>query len=144
VTWQVVHERKNTVFWNIHFRGDSRSNTSLGLVTPFIPRPLLECNRSRLASMKFPFAFILASTIVAMWRKLRNNELDVLMRTRRLFRNVCSRATIMPVSSLHTRLIHISPSYWAIILFVSNNSRIGFVCATSLLLKNIQSDMNHN
>jgi len=31
------------------------------------------------------------------------------MRTRRLLRNVCYRAIIMPVSSLHTRFTHISP-----------------------------------
>jgi len=31
------------------------------------------------------------------------------MRTRRLLRNVCYRVIIMPVSSLHTMLIHISP-----------------------------------
>ena len=56
---------KKTVFWNIHFRDDSRSNASLGLITPFMPRPLTASKRLRLASMKFPFAFILASTIIA-------------------------------------------------------------------------------
>jgi len=63
VTLQVVHERKKTVFWNIQFGGDSRSNASLGLNRPFIPRLLTECNRSSLASLKF--SFILASTIVS-------------------------------------------------------------------------------
>jgi len=44
------------------YRGDSRSTASLGLIARFI---LIECNRSRLASLKF--AFILAGTVVAQW-----------------------------------------------------------------------------
>ena len=35
---------------------------------------MTECNRSRLATLKFRFAFILASTVVALWCWLRNNE----------------------------------------------------------------------
>jgi len=47
------------------------------------------------------------------------------MRTRRLLRNVWHGAIIMSVSSLDTRLIHISPSYCRIFLFVWNCSRMG-------------------
>jgi len=41
----------------------------------FVQRPLTvtECNRSRLASGKFPFALILAGTIAALWRHLRKS-----------------------------------------------------------------------
>ena len=46
--------------------------------------------------------------IIEYLRGIRD-ELEVIMRTRRLLRNVCYRAIIMPVSSLHTRLIHIKP-----------------------------------
>jgi len=54
------------------------------------------------------------------------------MRTRRLLRNVCYRAIIMSVSSLHTRLIHFSPL-----------SRMGTCLCKSIVSKNIQSDMNY-
>ena len=52
-------------------RGHSRSIASLGLITNFM---LTECNRSRLMSLKFPFALILALSIITLWRYLRNNE----------------------------------------------------------------------
>jgi len=108
-------------------RGDSWSNASLWFITRFIPRPLTECksNRSMLASLKLPFLLILVGTTVALWRYLRNNELEVLMRTRRLLRKVRHSAMITPVSSLHTGVIHISPSYWTIIArlkFFSNGN----------------------
>ena len=41
----------------------------------------------------------------------------------------------MPVSPLHTRPIHISPSYWTIFLFVWNYSRIGTCLCKSVSLK---------
>jgi len=36
------------------------------------------------------------------------------MRTHPLLHNLCHRVMIMPVGPLHTRLIHISLSYWTI------------------------------
>jgi len=108
----------------VNIRGDSRSarlqvSNSGQLI-------LTECNRSRLMSLKFPFALILAGTIVALWRQLRNNEWAVLMRTRPLLRNWGHRAMTTPVSPLRARLIHISPSYWSI-SFVCNYSRMGTI-----------------
>jgi len=44
--------------------GWSRSTASLGLIIRFI---LTEYNRSTLASLKFPSAFILADIIIALW-----------------------------------------------------------------------------
>jgi len=44
---------------------DSRSETSLRLITQLFRS---ECNRARPASLKFPFAFILVGTAVALWR----------------------------------------------------------------------------
>jgi len=44
-------------------RGDSRSAATLGLITQLL---LSQCNLSRFASLKFPFAFILVGTIVAL------------------------------------------------------------------------------
>jgi len=41
-------------------RGDS---TSLGLITQLV---LTECNRTRFASLKFPFVLILTGTMVAL------------------------------------------------------------------------------
>ena len=41
--------------------GDSRSTASLGLIMRFF---LIDCNRSSFVSLKFPFTFILAGTIV--------------------------------------------------------------------------------
>jgi len=52
---------QKTIFLQHQFRGDSRSNASLGLFTRFKSRPLTEWNRSRLASMKFPFALMLVA-----------------------------------------------------------------------------------
>jgi len=52
---------QKTMFLQHQFRGDSRSNASLGLFTRFKSRPLTECNRLRLASMKFPFVLILVA-----------------------------------------------------------------------------------
>jgi len=49
----------------------------------------------------------------------------------------------MSVSSLHTRLIHISPSYWTIFLFVWKYSRMGTCLRKSIASKKIQSDMNY-
>ena len=46
-------------------RGNSGSSCTLKLT---------ECNRSRLMSLKFPFAIILNCTIVAVGRCLRNNK----------------------------------------------------------------------
>jgi len=46
-------------------QGDSRSAATLGLITQLM---LSECNLSRFASLRFPFAFILVGTIVALWR----------------------------------------------------------------------------
>ena len=59
-------------------------------------------------------SIIPAGTIVALWRGLRNNEWEVLVRTCPLLRNVRHKAMIAPVSPLSTKLIHISPSYWTI------------------------------
>ena len=81
---------------------------------PFTQFLLTECNCSRPASLKFPFTLILAGTVVALWRHLRNNEWVVLMKTRPLLRDVRHRAMIAPVSSLRNRIIHINPSYWTI------------------------------
>jgi len=52
-------------------------------------------------------------------------------------------AIIMSVRSLHTRLIHLSPSYGTIFLFVWNYSRMGTCLCKSIASKNIQSDMNY-
>ena len=78
--WEYV-EGQAKFCGTMYSRGDSWSNASFGFITRFIPRPLTECNRSRLASLKFPFALILASTALALWRPLRNNECEVLVRT---------------------------------------------------------------
>ena len=86
-------------------RGHSRSAATLGLITQLM---LSECNLSRFASLKFPFTFILVGTVVALWRWLRNKQ-EVLMRTP-LLRIARHRAMITPVSSVRTRLIHISPN----------------------------------
>ena len=66
---------KQLLVWT---RGDSGSNASLVLVTRFIPMPPTECNHSRLASLKFPFALIVVGTIVGLWRWSRNNDWEVL------------------------------------------------------------------
>ena len=105
-------------------------------------------------SLKFPFAFILAVIIVALWRLLRNDKWEVLMITYPLLSNVHHRAMITPVSLLLTRLVHISPSCWTIyrssesILEMGNVSWIGLQiqCSTvykSIASKHIQSDMNY-
>jgi len=92
-------------------RGDSGSIASLGLITHFL---LTECKHSRLMSLKFPFALILAGTTIALWRWLRNSEWEVLMRTCALLRNPHHQAMITSVSPLRTRPIYISPIYWII------------------------------
>ena len=53
---------------------------------------MIECNLSRLASINFLFAFILADTTVSLWPELRNTEWEVLIRTHSLLRNVRHRA----------------------------------------------------
>jgi len=95
----------------LNIRGISRSIASLGLIMHFL---LTECNRSRLMSVKFPFALILAGIIITLWRWLRNNEWEVLTTTCPLLRNLRHKAMVTPVSPLRTGLIHISPSYWTI------------------------------
>jgi len=50
-----------------------------------------ECNRLSLVSQKFPFAVILVGTIIALWCWLRNNQWEVLTRTRPLLHNTCHR-----------------------------------------------------
>ena len=45
------------------YRSEFRSTVSLGLITLFM---LIDCNCSRFVSLKFPFTFILAGTIVAL------------------------------------------------------------------------------
>ena len=92
-------------------RGDSRSAALLGLITQLM---LSECDLSKPASLKFPFAFILVGTIVALWRWLHNKQWEVLMRTHPLLRNPRHRAMITPGNPVRTRLFHISPSYWTI------------------------------
>jgi len=60
---------------------------------------------SRLSSLKFSFALVLSDTIVALWRWLRNNEWQVVMRTWLLLRNIRHRAMTTPVSLVRTRII---------------------------------------
>ena len=130
-------------------RGDSRSIASLGLIMHSF---LTECNHSRLWSLKFPFVLILAGTIIALWRWLRNSEWEVLMRTCALLRNRRHQAIITPFSPLQPRLIHISPIYWIIFcsfeIILERKLSIGLefkvnVLCKSTASKNIQSDMNY-
>jgi len=55
----------STLTWIPTLRSDSRSVASLRLITQSFRS---ECNLSRPASLKFPFAFILVGTVVALWR----------------------------------------------------------------------------
>ena len=96
-------------------------------------------------------SIIPAGTIVALWRGLRNNEWEVLMRTRPLLRDVRHKAMIAPVSPLSTKLIHISPSYWTIYhsfeIILEWGLSIGWefeanIRCKSIASKNIQFDMN--
>jgi len=109
--WVVYYIIVNLRWYTTHgSMGDSSSVASLGPITPFTPRPLTECNRSRFASLQFQFALILAGTIFALRRWLRNKEWEVVMRTCPLLRDQRHRAMITSVSFLRTRLIHIIPS----------------------------------
>ena len=129
--------------------GDTRLTASLGLITRFIQT---ECNRSRLASVKFPLAIILDGTIVALWRQLRNSESEVLVRTHSLLCKVRHRAMITPVIPLRTSLIRITQRYWTIyrsfeIIFEWELS-IELVFKSDVLCKpissqNIQADMKY-
>jgi len=58
-----MHKGYSTLNRMPTLRGDSRSAATLGLITQLM---LNECNLSRFASLKFPFAFILVGTIVAL------------------------------------------------------------------------------
>jgi len=129
--------------------GDSRSIASLALIMHFL---LTECNHSRLMSLKFPFVLILAGTIIALWRWLRNREWEVLMRTCALLRKLRHKAMITPVSPLRTRLVHVSPIYWIIFcsfeIILERKLSIGLefkviVLCKSIASRNIQSDMNY-
>jgi len=73
-----------------------------------------ESNLSRRAPLKLPFALILADIIVAVSLLLRNNQSEVLMKTRPLLRKIRQRAMITPVNPPRTRLIPISLSYWTV------------------------------
>jgi len=59
---------------------------------------------------------ILAGTIIALRRWLRNSEWEVIMRTCPISRNVRHRAMTTPVCPLRIRLIHVSPSDWTNLL----------------------------
>ena len=130
-------------------RHHSRSNRSLGLITRFIPRLLTECNHSRLAPMNFhlllfwPALSLLCDiSHVTMTTKLKWELID------------CCIMYIMitAVSSLSTRLIHMSLSYWTfyclfeISLEWKLSNRLEFksnVLRKYIASKNILSDMNY-
>ena len=103
-----------------------------------------EANLSR--SLKFPFAFIVTGTVVALWCWLFNSEWKVLTRTHPLLRNLRNRALITPVSPLRTRLIHTSQSYWPIYRSFEIILKCDFVHwfgSQIHCLKKIQSDTNY-
>jgi len=69
------------------------------------------------------------------------------MRTGSSLHKMCDRAMITPVPPLHTRFIHISPSYWTIILNWELSIGIKFksnvLCKSTASKNNTQSGMNY-